>query len=227
MFLKKLQALLTENNDKQIFPCIEDLVSNGLKLDRFAITDHTPSRQDITQQLAAWFKYIGVSSDDCSEWMTEYCISMLSSISSSSASRIRHSTKSNIKYIYKSDSLFVCGCAKNKFKASCDEKCSIYEEMEQRAQKTKTENGVDVFETKLKSKINDESVALSFSIKDKYKKQFEEAMLIAHQHLTKNIKKKEIVNILNNNGFKTRTGKKWTYSILIRELGQLNKIAGD
>ena len=103
MFLKMLQVLLKKDSDKYIFACIEDLAINGLDLSRFTSNGTVPSRQDITQHFAGWFKYIGVPAEDSLEWLTEYSLDMLSSISSSSPSRIRHSTKGNVKYIYKSD----------------------------------------------------------------------------------------------------------------------------
>jgi len=140
MYLNRLRKMLTENNEKYLFPCIRDLVANGLTLERFTNEDNIPSRQDITQYIAAWFKYIGLSSDECREWMIEYCIGLLSVISSSSKSRIRHSTKCNIKYIYKSDVSFNCRCEKNRFKAPCEPKCPIYEEMAHRAKESEAAN---------------------------------------------------------------------------------------
>jgi len=214
MFLKKLQALLMKDSDRYIFACIEDLVINGLDLSRFTSNDTVPSRQDITHHFAGWFKHIGVPAEDSLKWLTEYSLSMLSPISSSSPSRIRHSTKGNIKYIYKSDLLFICGSEKNKFKAKCDKKCSVFDEMKQRAER-ESENS---YKQEVRPKIQHGSTALESSIKDKYKEQFESSMLVAQQKLKDKIKKKEIVKILNSRGLKTRTGRKWSYAILLREL---------
>ena len=129
MYLKTLKEMLKDKDEKYLFFCIKDLVSNGLTLSRFSCEDSKPSRQDITQYIAVWFKYIGISSDKCLDWMKGYCIEVLSAISSSSPSRIRHSTKSNIKYIFNAEITFQCRCEKNPFKASCEQDCPVYKEM--------------------------------------------------------------------------------------------------
>jgi len=223
MYLNRLRTMLTENNEKYLFPCIRDLVVNGLKLERFSNEDNIPSRQDITQYIAAWFKYIGLSSDECREWMTEYCIGVLSAISSSSKSRIGHSTKCNIKYIYKSDVTFDCRCEKNRFKAPCEPKCPIYADMAHRAKESEAANIVESYENRVEYRVADEIVPIKHSIKDEYKDQFEKAIEVAQHHLKQGVSKKEIVNLLNDKGFKTRTGKKWTYSLLGNEMRKLNR----
>ncbi len=218
MYLNRLRKMLTENNEKYLFPCIRDLVANGLNLERFSNKDNIPSRQDITQYIAAWFKYIGLSSDECREWMTEYCIGVLSAISSSSKSRIRHSTKCNIKYIYKSDVTFDCRCEKNRFKALCEPRCPIYEEMAHRAKESEVANIVESYEIRVEHRVADEMAPIKYSIKDEYKDQFEKAIEVAQYHLKQGVPKKGIVNLLNDSGFKTITGKKWSYSTLWNEL---------
>ena len=223
MYLNRLRKMLTENNEKYLFLCIRDLVANGLTLERFTNEDNIPSRQDITQYIAAWFKYIGLSSDECWQWMTEYCIGMLSDISSSSKSQIRHSTKCNIKYIYKSDVTFDCRCKKNRFKAPCEPKCPIYEEMAHRAKESEIANIVESYETIVEHRVADEIAPIKHSIKDEYRDQFEKAIEVAQHHLKQLVSKKEIVNLLNGSKFKTRTGKKWSYSILANELRKLNR----
>lgn len=222
MYLNKLRKILIEKDEKYLFPCIKDLVSNGLKLERFSAEDkNIPSRQDVTQYIAAWFKYTGLSSEECREWMIEYCVGMLSAVSSSSKSKIRHSTKSNIKYIYKSDVAFNCKCDKNRFKASCESNCPVYKKMADKAKESEIINAVDSYE--IIHRAADEIIPEKYSIKDKYKEQFEKAIEFAKHHIEQKISKKEIANLLNAGGFKTRTGKKWSYSILSIELNKLNK----
>lgn len=224
MYLNKLQKLLNENNEKYLFSCIMDLVSNGLKLERFSSNeDNIPSRQDVTQFIAAWFKYIGLSADECREWMIGYCIDVLSAISSSSNSQIRHSTKSNIKYIYKSDVNFNCRRCKNRFRAPCEAKCPIYGEMAHTAKESGAANIVESHKIRAEHGGADEIVPTRHSVKDKYREQFEKAIEFAQHHLKKRFPKKEIVKLLNDNGFKTRIGRKWSYSTLANELRKLNK----
>lgn len=220
MHLNRLRKVISENNQEYIFPCIEDLVENGLDLTRFSSDGHSPSRQDVTQYIAAWFKYIGLSADACREWMSEYCVDVLSAISSSSRSRIRHSTKSNIKYIYASDTTFNCGCEENALKAACAPTCPIYEEMTQSAEESKVATTDKTYEIKPEDRVATE-IAPSYSVKEKHRGQFAEAMRIAQEHLEQRVSRKEIVSLLNERGFKTRTGRQWTSSILAGELKRL------
>jgi hypothetical protein len=222
MYLETLKEILKEKDKKYLFPCIKDLVSNGLLLSRFSSEDIKPLRQDITQFIAIWFKYIGISSDKCLDWMNEYCLKVLSAISSSSNSQIRHSTKSNIKYIYNSDITFYCRCEKNPFKASCEQNCSVYKEMFDKNKEIEAKEADKFYKTN--TEIKDNLIeSQRISIRDKYKDQFEEAMEFVINLIKKGISKKDIVTSLNNRGFKTRMGKKWTYSILGNELRMYNK----
>lgn len=226
MYLSKLRKIVTKNNEKYLFSCIGDLVENGLDLEKFSNEVNIPSRQDITQFIAAWFKYIGLSADECWEWMNEYCIGVLSAISSSSKSQIRHSTKSNVKYIYGSDATFDCGCENNRFKALCEPKCPVYQEMTHRAKESKAPTIDEPCETRSGYRVASEIAPKNHSIKDEYRSQFEKAMEVAQHHLKQRVSKKEIASLLNDRGFKTRTGKKWSYSILANELKMLNRDIG-
>ena len=221
MYLNKLRKILTKNHEKYLFPCIKDLVANWIGLERFSNEEHIPTRQDITQYLSAWFKYTGLPADEFREWMNEYCVEELSAISSSSKSRIRHSTKSNIKFIYNSEVTFDCRCEKNRFKAYCEQTCSIYEEMTHKAKESEA-TIVESYDT-VRHRIEDEIVPKTYSAKDEHKEQFENAIEFAQDHLKKQFSRKQIVTLLNDNGFKTRTGKKWSTSTLGNELKYIQK----
>jgi hypothetical protein len=56
------------------------------------------------------------------------------------------------------------------------------------------------------------------SVKEMYQEQFEKAMKFAFEKLNQGIARKRIVRLLNEEGFKTRTGRIWTLSILSGEL---------
>lgn len=126
-FLTGLKTLLGNRGGEIIYPCIEDLVSHGLNLASFSSGDHVPSRQDVTQYLATWCKHAGLSQEECREWLIGYCVVMLSSISKTSLSGIRHSTKSNVKYIYQADIPFMCNRDNNPFRAQCRGDCPEYD----------------------------------------------------------------------------------------------------
>jgi len=64
-------------------------------------------------------------------------------------------------------------------------------------------------------------------VKAIYRDQFETALQLALDEIKKGTKKKLIVEILNEQGLKTKTGRKWTYSILRRELKKANHNQAD
>lgn len=223
MYITRVKGLLTEDNADRLFPCIVDLLTNGLSVDRFADDDQRPTRQDVTQYLAAWCRFAGLSAEETRAWLIEYCIDKLSTISSSSGSQIRHSTKSNIKYIFNSNVTFECLCEKNKCKATCDSACPVFDEMTEKAkerEKARIE-AAEHYEVRAEDRTPVQEVPAQLSAKEEYKEQFDKAMEIAQQHLKKWASRKEVVNRLNADGFKSRTGKPWTTSILGLELKKL------
>ncbi|MGD8213043.1 MAG: hypothetical protein PVF32_24475, partial [Desulfobacterales bacterium] len=109
--IDRLIKILNNVQRQKIYACIQDVMTNGIVAERFKAGDLFPTRQDVTHFILAWLKHIGVSADKCRNWIIGYCERELSQISSSSPSRIRHSTKSLIKYIYRSEDVsFDCGC---------------------------------------------------------------------------------------------------------------------
>jgi hypothetical protein len=229
---ESLTAILTgrEKNGHQLFVCIEDLVTNGLTLSRFPVNVSTPGRQAVTQFIAAWFKFIGIPKETCQEWLTSYCIEVLSEISSSSASRIRHSTKSNIKYIYGSDVSFDCHCENNPLKALCRQSCPVYAEMQGkfRLYIKKEQEEIDRLNEigrKIDEAINNQPKKVGK--REKYKEQFDKAMEFALGLKKQGLRQTEILEQLNEKGFKTRLGMKWTYSILGNELSAALKNISD
>src|SRR5947207_15722449 len=117
LFLGILETMLGEPGKDRIYPCIRDLVKHGLDLTRFAAGETKPQRQDITQYLAAWSRHAGLTQEESSGWLIDYCTDMLSSLSTRTSAAIRHSTKSNLRYIYRSEVPFLCECANNRFRA--------------------------------------------------------------------------------------------------------------
>ena len=215
LFATTLAAMLRERGEDVIYPCIQDLLDNGLTLARFSPGEVKPQRQDITQYMAAWSKHVGLGDEECRSWLIEYCVVMLSPISRTSPSGIRHSTKSNIKYIYRSDIPFVCEHENNPFRAKCFRDCPAYAAMLAKACDGRNETSkkepisaqpADVVETQV------------LPVKAIYRDQFEIALRLVHDETKKGTKKKLIVQLLNEQGLKTKTGRKWTYSNLYAEL---------
>ena len=212
-FLDRLIAILGE----AIHPCIRDLVVNGLDVSRFAPSDPMPNRQDVTQYLAKWCREARLSEDACLSWLCDYAVSTLSSLSSSSPSGIRHSTKSNVKYVYRSEQPFVCEREGNQFRADCSKSCPLYSEMEIRIA-TATAESLAVMDRR--HAVAPATTSAS-SVKDVYREQFRSAMQLVARELSKGTKKTGILDLLKRQGMKTRTGREWTYAILISEIQKL------
>lgn len=214
MFSATLADILQERGVDAIYPCILDLLENGLDQARFGDGEAKPQRQEITQYLAAWSKHVGLEKEECQNWLIEYCMAMLSSISKTSPSGIRHSTKSNIKYIYKYDIEFFCKNEDNPFKARCGRDCPAYVDMMAKAFERRNKVPKD-FAIKPSAEVTETQFV---SVKEIYRDQFETALKLIDVEMEKKTKKKNIVRLLNEQGLKTRTGRKWTYGILFLEL---------
>lgn len=212
--IDRLEKILDEDERQKIYPCIRDILCNGIDPERFKSEGSLPTRQDVSRFILEWLKEIGVSPDRCQNWVIGYATRVLSGISSSSKSRIRHSTKSLIKFIYGSDQVsFSCGCEQNGLKAACDPHCPLYDEMQSRKREDQLRRArplvrpvVQVFSEP------------SLSVKERYKEQFDKAMVFVKDQLNQVSTLDELKQVLNDQGFKTRTGKPWTTATLYNEI---------
>ena len=217
--IERLTKILDDAQKQKIYSCIQDLLSNGIVPERFKAGESFPSRQDVTHFILAWLKHIGVPADRCRNWIIRYCEKELSQISSSSPSRIRHSTKSLIKYIYRSEDVsFDCGCEQNKLKAACEPNCPIYGEMKDKHKIRMKQLHDDINYVRPKVQPPAEP---PLQVRERYKEQFDKAMDVVKEHLNQVSSIDEMTRYLNDQGYKTRTGKSWTVSILYREIKKL------
>jgi hypothetical protein len=218
--IERLTKILDDAQTQKIYLCMLDLLSNGIVAERFKAGESFPSRQDVTHFILAWLKHNSVSADNCRNWMIGYCERKLSPISSSSPSRIRHSTKSLIKYIYRSEDVsFDCGCEQNKLKAACEPNCPIYGEMKYKHQ-VRIKQLHDAVNY-VRPKVQPPAEPL-LRVRERYKEQFEKAMDVVRGHLDQVSTLDEMKRYLNDQGYKTRTGKPWTVPILHNELKKYN-----
>jgi hypothetical protein len=215
--LDSLRALLADRGEDALFPCIQDLVTHGLQTSRFSPAEGVPNRQEVTQFLAAWSRFAGLDEETCRRWLADYAVAMLASISKSSPSGIRHSTKSNVKYIYRDEVAFRCGREANPFRARCSDTCPVYEEM-----------GREPIEAPGRRASAGHPAAPDapselppVRLKEHYREQFEAATELLQRELAKGTKRAAIVDILNQWGMKTRTGREWTVGILSAEIRKL------
>jgi len=215
MHLQKLMNIIVAEGKSEPFACIKDLVENGLSLERFADSVYRPSRHEITLFLAAWCKRMGLTPEVYRDWLLDYVVDVLSKISSSSPSQIRHSTKSTIKYVHRSDIAFICNCQNNVFKAICSSDCPIYGEMEEiyfRNLDVARKRNEELQQINKEYKPDPESLPIT----KRYKKQFEEAVTLIKEYLKEGHTKKEIAVFLNEKGYKTSTGYDWKSNIVSR-----------
>ena len=219
-FLRKLETMLG-NRDKDVFYlCISDLLEHGLDTTRFSDGEIKPNLQDITQYLAAWSRHAGFNEVESSDWLIDYCINMISSLSKRTPAAIKHSTKSNIRYIYRSAVPFLCQCADNRFRAHCTSDCPVYADM----QTSLKEKAHELLNPRPVLRTNTTILAPPVSLKAGYQEQFDAGMRIALEEAQKGTNLLNIVNILNERGFKTRTGRKWQCGNMRNELQKINNI---
>ena len=218
--IERLTKILDDSQKQKIYLCIQDLLSSGIVPERFKAGESFPSRQDVTHFILAWLKHIGVSADRCRNWIIRYCEKELSQISSSSPSRIRHSTKSLIKYNYRSEAVsFDCGCEQNKLKAACEPNCPIYGEMKVKHKIRMKQLYDDIHYVRPKLQPPAEPPP---QVRERYKEQFGKAMDVVKEHLNQVSSIDEMTRYLNDQGYKTRNGKSWTSSTLRNETKKLN-----
>jgi len=222
-FLARLRILLGDPGGDVLYPCVQDLVENGLTLARFSPADRIPTRQDITQYIAAWCRHAGLTEEDCRAWLVEYCAVLLSPISKTPISGIRHSTKSNVKYIYHADISFVCECDDNPFRAQCGGNCPVYADMQARLIERKSKEPIIDYAVEQPAEVMETRKP---SVRETYKDQFETALQLIRSEMEKGTGRKKILDFLIERGFKTRMGKEWTYSILGNEQDRL-RVNGD
>ncbi len=216
-FIEILSTLLGESGKARIYPCIADLVEHGIQTSRFAASDHLPNRQDVTQYMALWCREAGLSEETCRAFLSDYAVSILAPVSRSSPSAIRHSTKSNVKFIYSINRPFICEREDNAFRAACSKACRLYHEMEHRVAAEKA-LALAAME-KRHAPVAPVSPAIEPpSVKGVHREQFEAALELVFCEMDKKTSKTVILKILHERGFKTRTGRAWTCAILNTEI---------
>lgn len=222
-FVAALKERLPDQGDAALFPCIRDLLEHALCVARFPDGAPVPNRQDVTQYLAAWSKRVGLTEAACRDWLTDYCVTMLASISTATASRIRHSTKSNVRYIYRSGAPFACGREENRFKATCSRECPAYAEWKPEIT-TETSPAAPVVQN---DRPADAGVSPYLPVKERYREQFQTALDLVRQESAKGTETRALLGLLHHHGLKTRTGREWTDVILRTEIRKMTATADD
>ncbi len=215
-YLIRLESILGTRKDEYLFACFKDLIVNGLQKNKFVDNELLPNRQDIVQFLSEWSRYAGMTQQQCLDWLLPFTMEVLSSLSRSSPSSIRHGTKSMIRHIYVSEKKFLCGREGNRFHARCSSACGIYDQM--------ATGVIPKMVITTSPPINYEQLLAKPrkpGLKDAYREQFEEALQLIQTERSKNTTRKNILKLLLEGGFKTITGKPWTLCVLNQEIGKM------
>jgi hypothetical protein len=211
-FLSLVSNRLGERSPSVIYPCIRDLLENGLDVTRFSAGESKPQRQDVTQYLAAWSRHAGLNEEESGQWLIEYCKTVLASISTRTPAAIAHSTKSNLRYIYRSAVAFRCQFEQNPFRARCCTECPFCPEMQA---KLRVEAEEALKPKPVASPPLPEPV---LPVKQANRQQFEAAMRLALEEVQKGAKLTRVLQLLKERGLKTATGRDWRYGNLRTEL---------
>lgn len=216
--LTDLRRRLTERSGTPVFPCIEDLVLNGLDRARAKTEPFPPDRQSVTQYVAAWCRFVGLDHDSCLEWLTDYAITVLSAISRRTPAAIRHSTKGNVRYIYLAEVPFVCGREENPFGARCSDTCPAYLEM---AGKPCPPWPGGWLPGQRPLPPPPPPPAHTVPVKERFKGEFAAAIALIKEELANGTKTKTILAMLQERNMKTRTGRPWSSGSLSQQVARL------
>lgn len=213
-FLSKLDALLGDRIKETLYPCIRDLVEHGLDLTRFPAGEIAPQRQTLTQYLAAWSRHAGLSEEESRGWLIDYCVARLAVLSKRTPAAIRHSTESNLRFIYRSAVPFRCRCANNPFRADCRNDCPVHADMQAKLRA----EAAEALQPKPLIRSPAPLPETVLPVKKANLEQFQAGLRLAREEIQKGTKLPKIVELLSERGLKTRTGRKWKYAILRNEL---------
>lgn len=207
-----LVRMLGERGKDSMYPCIRDLLEHGLDPSRFCTADLIPNRQDITQYLGAWSRHAGLREEESGAWLIDYCVTTIARLSRKTPAAIRHSTKGNLRYIYRSAVPFQCQGANNSFRAQCGD-CTLH---------------ADMGPATPRGPFSPKTAALMAlplprpgQVKEAFQEQFKESQSLIREEVQKGTPPVRILEILQERGLKTKTGRQWQTANLRLELQSL------
>lgn len=210
-FRQKLEQLLV--GKKPIPPWLEDLLVVGPRLEKWIPPEKRANRVLVTEFLARWLKDAGLSQEECLEWLNPYCLEVLAQYSKSGPSAIRHGTKANVRWVYKSDFVFDFEAIAREVADNPLGTVAAYMPILERWNNLQWE----AKEHQRRSYVPPVFVPV-VPIKQKFREQFLKAMEFAKQKRSEGVKPGKIVAMLNEQGYLTKTGRKWTLGILSQSL---------
>ena len=193
---------------------LEDLVLNGPRYEQWIPAKGLLYRMALTEFLARWLKAAGLSQEQTLEWLLEYTFQTLAQFAKTGRSGIRHGTKGNTRWVYNSDFSF-------DFDAIANQPLSP-DWMGKPAYMPVFAHWQELLPLEKKKaqelRIASAPPMISRSVKERHREKYEEGLKIAREKQAADDTLEQIVQLLNETGFPTRTGRKWTQGTLYQSL---------
>jgi hypothetical protein len=218
-FLEKLRRL-TAKSGRPVPLWLEDLLLHGPRLEHWPSLQNKPNRVTLTEFLARWSKFAGLSQEECLEWLLPYCCEVLARYSKSSPSDIRHGTNSNTRYVYATPYAFDFETLAGDLPGTMQGYPAYFPVLDKWRELLEEMKRIEA------AMIRPQEVPPPRSVKEKYRQQFEEAVEFARRKSAEGTTLIRLAELLNEQGFLTRTGRKWTVITLVRALGPKKGGAG-
>jgi hypothetical protein len=204
---------LVEKTNHQVPFWLEDLLLLGPRFDEWKLGALRPNRVLLTEMLLWWAKNVGLSAEESLEWLMPYCCEVLALTSKSGPSAIRHGTKANTRWVYKSNFGFNFEEFVGQMPEAAFQNTPPYMPIFARWWELLAE---------AKQKARDSYVPPVFlpvlPVKKRFREQYEKSLAFARQKEAEGLALREIMELLNTQGMPTCTGRKWTEGNLHRAL---------
>jgi hypothetical protein len=211
--LNRLKELVAGLN-VTIPPWLEDLVVNGPRYELWPQPNARPNRVILTEFLARWLKASGVSEERALEWLLEYCRQVLAQFSKTGPSGIRHGTRANTRWVYKSNFSFDFDAIASQVPAPEWAGKPAYMPVFARWDEllvVEKQKALELYRQTPR-------VQVPLSVKERYREKFEEGLKLAREKRALGVELEQITTLLNEAGYPTRTGRKWTLGTLYQTL---------
>ncbi len=207
-FLEKLQLLLTKTG-RPVPIWLEDLLCHGPRWEHWEPFEMRPDRMILTEFLARWLKYVGLSEEEALEWLMPYCMEILKPYSKSGPSAIRHGTKANTRWVYRSPFPFDFDAIYLEVAGKTVPGQPLYKPVFERWHEL-----LYVAKEDARKNYVPPIIPIFVPVKKRFQEQFQKALEFARQKKSEGMRLEQITELLNNQGYLTRTGRKWTATTL-------------
>lgn len=211
--LEQLKQLAATQNATVPF-WLEDLVLHGPRYDQWNLPSGRPNRMELTEFLARWLKAKGVSQEQAIQWLLDYCFQVLAPFSKTGPSGIRHGTKANTRWVYNSELFFDFEALASQPPETQWESKPPYMHVFARFHELLPAEKQRAFQVRLRSI----PVQVTLPVKERHREKYQQGLQLAREKVGAGQSLEKIVTALNEAGYPTRTGRRWTTGTLYRSL---------